>query len=388
MEREQSRRAKKIKIIKFMTVLIFSIAAAAFILKIGAHATSSPTFCATCHNMSPQVYTWKASSHSEVTCTDCHIAPGVENLVKEKGNGIKQLYYTITDSYLAPIRMPSLIPDESCLTCHNMERRHVSASGDIIIDHEIHEKKGVACVTCHDGVAHGKVADRRVTYKSDYAKWNEMLAKRFMEDTKYTRPQMDKCMDCHELKGAPLTCETCHSTSMLPEEHKSKDFITKEHMQQAKEDILYCNTCHSYTSKKQVDELKGKKAYISYLSDEKSEGINVSVVQYAKTNDYCRDCHGIRPESHNQERFLMFHGLIATENKEKCMTCHDNQIISDAPVTNVGCASCHPSSHSQAWKERHPVPISSNQKYDKTCTRCHVEASCTRCHASGKNNTN
>lgn len=167
MSEEQHPKSKKIKIFKWITVLILIVVGIILILKIGVHATSSPTFCASCHSMSPQVYTWEASSHSEVKCTDCHIAPGVENLVKQKAGGVKELYATITNNYLAPIRMPSLIPDESCQTCHQMSKRSVSASGDIIIDHQIHEVKKIACVLCHDGVAHGKVSEKRVTYKSD-----------------------------------------------------------------------------------------------------------------------------------------------------------------------------------------------------------------------------
>lgn len=379
--REEQSKDKKIKLFKALTVLILTGVGIYFILTIGVHATSSPAFCATCHNMSPQVYTWQASSHSGIGCTDCHIAPGVENLVREKANGVKQLYYKVTDSYLAPIRMPNLIPNEACQTCHNMELRHVSASGDIIIDHEIHEIKDIACVACHDGVAHGKVSERRVTFRSDYARWNDMLARRFMEDTKYTRPQMETCMDCHELMRAPLECAVCHETGMLPEEHKAKDFIAVGHMQQARDDIYYCDFCHSYTTKNQVEGLQGKAAYLSYMSGEAPNGVTVTAEQYAKTNDYCRDCHGIRPDSHKQNLFLMNHGRIASNNTDRCMTCHDFRIVSDAPVTNVGCASCHPSSHPGPWKDRHPVPIMPNQKLEQSCMQCHVEARCTSCHA-------
>lgn len=387
MEKEQSL-TKKLKIIKIMTVLIITIIGAAFILKIGVHATSSSSFCANCHSMKPQVLTWEASSHSQVDCVQCHVQPGLENLTKQKVGGIRQLYHTITDNYIAPIRMPSLIPNESCLTCHDMFTRNVSTSGDIIIDHEAHENKDIACVICHDGVAHGKVSEKRVTYKSDYSKWNEMLAKRFMEDTKYTRPQMETCMDCHEVRGAPLTCETCHATSMLPEEHKAKNFINSGHFKQAKEDLYYCNTCHSYTTKKQVEGFKGEEAYLSYISGGTQHQMEVTVEKYAKTNDYCKTCHSIRPDSHNEIRFLMNHGLLADGNQDKCLTCHDFRIVSDSPVTFVSCASCHPSSHPQQWKERHPVPIMQNQKFDKSCLQCHVEATCTKCHSEGKKEDN
>ena len=369
----------KFIIIFFGTLLFLIVGTGA-----GLKATSNPNFCSICHAMSPQVHTWKASTHNKVACTDCHVAPGVENLVKEKASGVKRLFYNATDKYLAPIRMPNVIPNESCQKCHDMSSRTVSASGDIIIDHQVHEIKKVACVTCHDGVAHGKVSEKRVTYKTDYAKWNGMLAKRFMKDTKSTRPQMGTCMECHELKRAPLSCNTCHETSMLPEEHKTEGFITKEHMQQAKKDILYCNTCHSYTTKNQVDVLKGKSAYVSYLSGEKPKETTVTVTQYAKTNDYCVKCHSVRPQSHNTE-FMSKHGLLANQNRDACFTCHDHRINGDSPVVKVSCASCHPSSHPKTWQKTHPpAPIRENQKLNKSCMRCHIQERCAGCHTSLK----
>lgn len=208
-----------------------------------------------------------------------------------------------------------------------------------------------------------------------------MLAKRFMADTKYTRPQMETCMDCHELRGAPLTCETCHTTSMLPEEHKAEDFIISGHFEQAKDDLYYCNTCHSYTTKNQVDGFKGgKAAYLNYISGEKNITKKVTVGEYAKANDYCISCHSQRPETHKDKFFQKNHGYLAERDKERCLTCHDFKITSDAPVTTVACASCHPSSHNRVWQTRHPVPITENQEIERSCVNCHVEQRCAACH--------
>ncbi|QOY36250.1 NapC/NirT family cytochrome c [Anaerobacillus isosaccharinicus] len=382
MEKEQSL-SKKLKIIKFMTVLIIIIVGAAFILKIGVHATSSSSFCANCHSMKPQVLTWEASSHSQVECVQCHVQPGLENLAKQKAGGIKQLYHTITDNYIAPIRMPSYIPNESCTACHNMSNRDVSTSGDIVIDHDIHETKEVACVTCHDGVAHGKVSEKRVTYKSDYQRWNETLAKRFMKDEKSVRPVMSKCMDCHELRGAPLTCETCHTTGMLPETHEEDDFLKGKHGNLASQDLMYCESCHSYMSKNPIKEFREQTNYMKYINSDTIEKL-FTVQQYAKTNTYCITCHSVRPNSHNDRLFLMNHGRLADETKDTCFTCHENQAFSETPVTNISCSSCHPSNHKSEWKRRHPVPIPDNQKFEKTCLNCHVETTCTKCHTVSK----
>ena len=53
-------------------------------------ATSSSTFCGSCHEMNPEANTWKASSHSQVACKECHIQDGVVNYAKAKMNGLKR----------------------------------------------------------------------------------------------------------------------------------------------------------------------------------------------------------------------------------------------------------------------------------------------------------
>jgi nitrate/TMAO reductase-like tetraheme cytochrome c subunit len=378
----EHRYSKALKKFKVATILVVGVILLALSLNFGVHATSTSTFCSSCHMMAPQALTWEVSSHSSVECKDCHIAPGVDNLVEAKIGGLRELYHTVTDSYVAPIRMPSLIPNESCLKCHNLSNRPVTTSGDIIIDHNIHEEKEIKCVTCHDGVAHGKVSERRVTYKSDYERWNAQVAERFMSDKKYTRPKMEKCMDCHELRNAPLTCATCHSTEMLPEDHRTQEFIKGGHGLIASEELMYCESCHSYMSNKVIKEFQEETHYQKYINSDKDEK-KLSVQQYAKTNTFCIDCHSDRPKSHQSATFFFSHGKNATDEKGNCLTCHDNSRISESPVTKVTCASCHPSNHQHEWKQKHPVPISYTQKFDQSCLSCHVETSCSKCHTYG-----
>ncbi|OCA88251.1 cytochrome C [Bacillus sp. FJAT-27225] len=367
-------------IFKIMTLTLLFLALFFSIGLIGLEATSSSKFCSSCHEMKPEYYTWKASSHGEVDCESCHIEPGVDNLVKAKGNGIVELYKKQTQTYTAPIRMPKDIPDSACEKCHNVFKREVTPSGDIIIPHDKHKNEGIECAQCHSGVAHGKIADRKVTYKSDYSRWTEVQGQRLMAETKYTRPQMDTCMECHEVRKAPLECEACHQTSMFPEDHKTNEFKNGGHGKIETSELPKCERCHSYMSSEKYDLFKESLSYTKYLNDEKADSNNVTVPQYAKTNTFCKDCHGERPKSHKQSHFQMNHGRLA-EDKDNCLTCHDNKIASETPVTNVACSSCHPSSHKREWKKSHPVPIRENQKYDATCTQCHVEATCENCHS-------
>ena len=348
----------------------------------GLEATSSSGFCSSCHEMKPEYYTWKASSHGEVDCVSCHIEPGVKNLAKAKGNGIVELYRKQTDTYLAPIKMPSLIPDESCERCHNVFKREVTPSGDIIIPHDKHKKEGIECVQCHSGVAHGKIAERKVTFKSDYKKWDEKLGSMFMEDTKYIRPDMDTCMKCHEARKITLECSACHQTSMLPDNHKTAEFKAGGHGKIQPSDLKNCEQCHSYMSTEDYDLFKEEPKYAQFLKKgtTESEPSKVTVPQYAKTNTFCKNCHGQRPQSHQIDSFMTKHGTLSKDN-QKCFTCHDNRITSASPVTRVQCASCHPSQHGEdTWRKGHPFEVPQNQKFDKTCLKCHVQTTCSKCH--------
>lgn len=386
LDLEEDAYWKSLKKIRLITLLVIGVLGLALSVNVGVHATSTSTFCSSCHMMAPQALTWEVSSHSSIECKDCHIAPGIRNKVDAKVDGLWELYHAITDTYVAPIRMPSHIPNESCEKCHNMDNRIVSASGDIIIDHDIHNEKEISCVTCHDGVAHGKVSDRRVAYKTDFDRWNSQVAEHIMDDTKYTRPQMDKCMDCHELREAPLTCETCHSTQMLPEDHKEASFVKGEHGNVASEDLLYCESCHSYMSDKPIKEFQERAHYEKYINSSEAEK-QLTVQQYAKKNTFCIDCHSQRPESHESTLFFKDHGKNIEEADANCFTCHENMRAFESPVTNVSCASCHPSSHNDNnWRIKHPEPLPPEPKFDKTCLNCHVERTCTKCHVDGNSN--
>jgi nitrate/TMAO reductase-like tetraheme cytochrome c subunit len=375
----EDKYLKSLRRIKIATLAVIGLIALALSVNIGVHATSTSTFCVSCHMMTPQAHTWEASSHSSIDCADCHIAPGIENTVKAKINGLYELYHTVTDSYGTPIRMKELIPNATCEKCHNMENRNVTTSGDIIVEHQIHDEKEVHCVTCHDGVAHGKVSENRITYRSDFERWNADLAANFMKDSKYVNPQMDKCIDCHELRKAPTTCETCHSTGMIPVDHKEAGFLTKEHGTLAEEDLLSCHSCHSMMSKNPIKELQEQKHYSKYLTN--FDETSLTVQQYAKKNTFCADCHRERPLSHISSSYFLDHGKRVGENEQQCLTCHENDRFTEKTVSNISCATCHPSTHSNNnWRQKHPVPIHSNTKYEKSCLSCHVEESCSTCH--------
>jgi len=373
------------KLLKGATLIIFFLVLLVLLSFVGVETTSTSTFCSSCHEMKPEYYTWKASTHSEVDCVSCHIEPGAQNLVKAKADGLKELYKTVTDSYISPIIMPREIPDAACESCHNMSKRKVTPTGDLIIPHEKHIEKRVACVQCHSGVAHGKIATRKITYNTDYGRWDADLGRSVMNDIKYTNPTMETCIDCHKARKASVKCETCHTTGMLPDSHLDEKFKLKSHGQEARKDVEECHTCHGYMSDKKIDGFDETPSYMHYIDSEKKMNRPMTVSKYAKENTFCKDCHSERPASHTK-LFASSHGKLASVQQETCATCHSYQKTSDSVATTIACASCHPSSHkNNVWRVRHPIPLAVNQKLTKTCYQCHSVNTCSNCHRGSDN---
>lgn len=378
---------------KFLTLSLLFLALFFFMGFSGLKATSSSSFCSTCHEMQPEYYTWKSSTHSEVDCVSCHIQPGVKNLAKDKAEGLVQVYKNATNKYTAPIQMPKDIPNSACETCHNMKTRETTPSGDLIIPHDKHLAKDIKCTECHSGVAHGKIAERNVTFKTDYSQWDETLGKTMMSSVKFTEPTMQECMDCHEAREVSTACKTCHSTGMLPKSHKTESFKTKSHGELAVKDVEKCNKCHKYMSSKAITGFKKASATEEFLTNTKTKSISAQA--YAKINTFCSKCHSKRPASHGSS-YVSQHGIDAGKEKQKCLTCHSETNVVAGTTTSNGqisaavstgssgapaCASCHPATHEDGkFRAMHPFELAANQKLVSSCYTCHYKPNCTKCH--------
>jgi nitrate/TMAO reductase-like tetraheme cytochrome c subunit len=368
----------RLRLYKYMTLTVLFLALFFSVGAIGLEATSSSKFCSSCHEMKPEYYTWKASSHSEVDCVNCHIGPGVKQTAKEKVGLITKALNKSDDQNVAPIRMPDEIPDSTCESCHNVLQREFTVSGDIVIPHDKHKDEDVTCIQCHSGVAHGEIADREMTFKTDYEKWDSDLGVAAMADLKWTRPAMDTCMECHESRQITTECSACHTTGMLPKSHEKADFKSKTHGKQAKAELNDCNSCHKYMSTEQLEGYEDDSILEKYIKNDsgKSEKTERS---YAKENTYCLDCHKLRPESHSAS-FFSSHGTQASNNEENCYTCHEPNRSNNASSNTVNCSSCHQMKHLNNWRKNHPVTVGNVSKPQESCYTCHVKKTCSNCH--------
>ena len=89
----------------------------------GVEIMESVEFCGlACHSvMEPEHTAFQRSSHSRLTCADCHIGPGADWFVKSKLDGAWQLVSVAFDLYPRPIPTPlhDLRPArDTCEQCH------------------------------------------------------------------------------------------------------------------------------------------------------------------------------------------------------------------------------------------------------------------------------
>ncbi len=89
----------------------------------GVEVMETVEFCGlVCHSvMEPEHTAFQRSSHSRLTCADCHIGPGADWFVKSKLDGAWQIVSVALDLYPRPIPTPlhDLRPArETCEQCH------------------------------------------------------------------------------------------------------------------------------------------------------------------------------------------------------------------------------------------------------------------------------
>jgi len=353
---------------QLLLIVLGGLLGLVLITGVALKVTSTPQFCSSCHEMSPEYSTWHESSHSKIACVTCHIEPGAVSLVKHKISSLNQLFLHLTGKVPDTIVMPEPIKNEVCEQCHSTVRK-VTASGDIIIPHDKHLAQGIACVACHAGVAHGFVAERGLNEKKDLSTWDNSKAVKVMsfDDTKLG---MEVCLNCHEQVNAgkkpwlenqgqgqteqqrldeqgkvkelaanangslselakpatavdtgglhpPMGCGACHSASKTPDSHKTNDWKTT-HGITASQDVRYCASCHSRQKERAL------------LTDK------TNVADYARSNSFCADCHAKRPAGHlaGKEQWLPSHPLIIQDKgATNCLTCHDIDKPTQKPQT-------------------------------------------------------
>lgn len=212
--------------------------------------------------------------------------------------------------------------DETCGMCHKNSEEPgaaVHVEHDFNFNHSKHLEQGIKCAHCH-----GTVIDSEQPVDDAF-------------------PCMAVCIDCHT-QQASTDCYVCHDNKITLESIHPADWRHK-HGQQAKNDELFCQSCH-------------------------------------QTPEFCIQCHmgdNLLGNIHDLN-FQFTHGLEAQSKKADCTVCHSQQAF---------CTTCHesgnrmPLAHStSSWIARHGKAA---QNDPENCAVCHDTADPT-CASGGCHN--
>lgn len=321
----------------------------------GLVASGQSGFCGLCHEMKPEFNTWQASSHAQVSCSDCHTGAKPWNL-PHKVASLLELYYHVTDQVPDEIVLLEEMEDSVCLSCHTKQRA-VTASGDIIIPHAKHiDVEGIACLDCHASVAHAGISQKEKSLPHNSPAKIALSAN--MEPGDF-RPSMGECISCHTEKKVTVSCEACHREIITPSNHTASTWKF-QHGSEAMGSYGECLYCHDITNGKPPSKHERPLTAI-------------------RANGLCLDCHLTRPPGHD-DSWALGHRKPAQSDKTSCLVCHDEVRTAGSPMEKVTtCTECHNTTHKATWIKEHPQVVKQEGLND--CFRCHDARSCSTCHA-------
>jgi cytochrome c-type protein NapC len=144
------------------------------------HATSTETFCISCHEMeaNPYAQLQKTSHYNNAagvrpTCSDCHVPKEFVPKMIRKVEAAREVWGTITGKINTPEKYIAHTPvmkareiarikandSQECRNCHEPERMLLGAQSTKAREyHQAMPGNGKTCIDCHAGIAHPKNA--------------------------------------------------------------------------------------------------------------------------------------------------------------------------------------------------------------------------------------
>lgn len=175
--------------------------------------TSSPTFCANCHQVENSYKTWMTAEHKTVACLGCHAEPGASGYLRSQLDGFDNL---VRFKFSGNIELKTRVKNEACLKCHGKIYDRIRPS-DIVMRHKDVIDAGISCTDCHPATSHGK------TQKKFFV--------------------MDKCVVCHDGTQAKADCKGCHKDDIA-----SRKNLKIEDFPKVRDAGIRCYTaCHDQT---------------------------------------------------------------------------------------------------------------------------------------------
>lgn len=345
---------------------------------ISVEATSRSSFCNSCHIMEPYYASWKTSSHGDVECFECHIAPGVQNLVDAKLNGLGQV---VDDVLNRTSHKPSASVSELSCTrsgCHSVETlsNHGIDNGRFKFRHDKHlgakhlgveitcgtchshvrgdthfEVNTTVCITCHL-VARDK--GQPVAYSTDEGQTFLFAARSGAAVVAGADPAHEPGSAANGGKVPPANCTACHEPPEGEVEFKGLRFDHAEFLAYGTD----CESCHQ----------------------------GVTATPPAIDDGRCLECHSFGLErSLGSREMHRVHTL--GRHKIECSSCHGavrhGPQARTASMEHFDCGRCHMNQHEiqrdtyfHMGESPHspdgPAPVSPMFLAHADCTACHT----------------
>lgn len=369
--------------------IIWSLAAVvvlAAIMIVALGVTSTRWFCSEgCHKVQDDtIIAYEHSSHSEISCMACHMPVGANPAVFifHKAEALGELYLTVTNNYSLPLNPESEVAltmaGTQCTQCHNPEKRKITPTQGILIDHKIHEEKAVECGICHNRIAHNE--DFKLTLTDpDTGKAN----------TKHSNfMTMTACFRCHTqgqqpgggLK-APGACPACHPADfeLKPPSHLVEGFFPSGHAKLAQVEVKRVRSSEaSVPAEAETAEKTQDEPHTEELGPSLAPVESINECYTCHKESFCTDCHGL-PMPHPDD-FIKGHGALGKTIPAKCARCHGDP--------KVFCDECHHGTSldrtydvAVPWRRQHPGVVQATGA--SACFECHDPTYCADCHVNG-----
>jgi nitrate/TMAO reductase-like tetraheme cytochrome c subunit len=296
--RRLSRTAKVAVPIAILGIILLVVGTVGFV-----EVSSQPWFCGSCHIMKPYHASWENSTHRDVSCIKCHIAPGIKAEAMTKIQAANMVVKDLTGT--VETRPWAKVDDESCLRsgCHSTRliQGEVEYKG-VRFNHTAHlgqVRRGIQlhCTSCHSQIVQGS----------------------------HIAVTENTCMLCH-FKGRPpdkpvATCTGCHPS---PPRLTSKAGFVVDHPSFVK-DKIDCLSCHNEV--------------VTGSGDADPER--------------CVSCHNEPQKLAQTTDAPKLHRVHVGEQNIACVQCHtsmQHRIVSLAATPQLDCKSCHSNVHVQQQK--------------------------------------
>ncbi|HSO29215.1 MAG TPA: NapC/NirT family cytochrome c, partial [Candidatus Sulfomarinibacteraceae bacterium] len=398
--------------------------------------TETADFCGRCHTMGPELTAHENGPHSDVTCGECHVSPGVEGWVKAKINGTRQLVEIVLGTFPEPIPPPdhdSLPPpEETCQRCHRLDRVGTAAlvTRTQYTDDETNTRQFVGLLIRPGG---GDVFDvsrsvhwhvlADVEFRSDdeagqeirwvgvtrddgtreeYIRQDEI---RLAEDV---RPDLERIE--RETHARPMDCLSCHNRvgHPLPNPRRSLDaalasgridaglpYIKREAMR-----LLWSDFSSEVAAEAEIDRLRSfYELRYPEVARYKPMAINnaieeIKVLYRLTATPIMRVTATTYPDNlghtdfagcfrcHDGGHFLVENGAATTKTiPSSCDTCHTFPQIGAVASLPLGIP---PDTHDdRLWVFSHRLVAPAEDPTSNSCGECHARDYCVNCHVTG-----